>query len=287
MANALPEYLRIESALKKFVLATSTQSQEHIKPLHKYISLRLVIQGGFLPNEITPHAPLHYQSSGGRHQLVFDPTQERETEQVIVGGIKSKKVDVVVNKEGVGPVICISMKGTRGAFRNLTNRMEELIGDCANLHMMYPGLVFGFLHVLRGNWEGPGVERNDVCVKATGEVVGSIERWHDVLVLLTGRKMIFDDLMRYEAVLLLIAETRPPSEGTLFPTFPPGDSPLSVDSFFSTLFNLYDLRFQYKESSRNIVKRLEWDENSPAFADIRRETGLELSVALGYTPRIA
>jgi hypothetical protein len=93
--------------------------------------------------------------------------------------------------------------------------------------------------------------------------------------------------MRYEAILLLIAETRPPSEGNIFPSFPRSDSPLLINQFFSTQFNLYDVRFLYKAGDRKSARRLEWDENSPAFTDIRTQTGLELSEALGYEPRLA
>jgi hypothetical protein len=60
-------------------------------------------------------------------------------------------VDVVVAKEGLGPVLAVSCKGMTGAFRNLTNRMEETIGECTNLHITYPALVFGYLFVIRAN----------------------------------------------------------------------------------------------------------------------------------------
>src|SRR6266511_4250491 len=56
-----------------------------------------------------------------------------------VVGLKSKAVDVVVTKEANGPVLAISVKGTGNAFWNLTNRMEEAIGDSANLHITHPG----------------------------------------------------------------------------------------------------------------------------------------------------
>ena len=41
-----------------------------------------------------------------------------------------------------------------GAFRNLTNRMEETIGECTNLHITYPALVFGYLFLIRANRPG-------------------------------------------------------------------------------------------------------------------------------------
>ena len=74
-------------------------------------------------------------------------------ERTILGGLKTKDVDVVVAKHGIGPVMAVSMKGTLNAFRNLTNRMEEAVGDCTNLHISYPALVYGFLQVMRANRE--------------------------------------------------------------------------------------------------------------------------------------
>lgn len=288
MANGLPASLKMESALQSFATAGSTQDQGHIKPMHRYVSLRLVLEGGFLPDEITPRPPLRHEVSAGKHRLIFDPTRETTSERAVIGGIKSKNVDVVVNKDGIGPVMCVSMKGTMNAFRNLTNRMEELIGDCANLHMMYPGLVFGFLHLLRANRAGqPNIQPNDVSIGTNGQVVGSIERWHNILVELSGRKMIHNDVMRYEAIALMIVETTGQSTGSLFPSFPRPGSLLLVNPFFGTLFNLYDIRFPYKMASGTLAKRLEWSENSPAFTDIRSYTNQELDVALGYTPRIA
>ncbi len=70
----------------------------------------------------------------------------------MLGGLKT---DVVVSKPGIGPCVAVSIKGTLSAFRNLTNRMEEAVGDCTNLHISYPNLVYGFLHVIRANPEGP------------------------------------------------------------------------------------------------------------------------------------
>jgi hypothetical protein len=95
-------------------------------------------------------------------------------------------VDVVVTKPHVGPVVAVSMKGTLGAFRNLTNRMEEAIGDCTNLHISYPALVYGFFQVLRATKAGPDVAPNDVCVLPNGSVGEAIFRYHDVLARLEG-----------------------------------------------------------------------------------------------------
>jgi hypothetical protein len=130
-----------------------TQSAGHIKPLHWYVACRLVLEGGFDPDHIKPRPPFVIRKSRryGLQFLEFDPASATGGEAVVLGGLKTKNVDVVVTRPGIGPVLAVSCKGTTGAFRNLTNRMEELIGDCTNLHISYPTLVMGYLHLLRGN----------------------------------------------------------------------------------------------------------------------------------------
>ena len=129
----LPRFIQLSSALQEFVTVEGTQAQQHIRPLHQYLTVRLVLEGGFDPGEITPHPPLRVESKGQRKLLSFAPNKEDNREQTLLGGLKSKAVDVVVTKEGIGPVLAISVKGTGNAFRNLTNRMEEAIGDSTNL----------------------------------------------------------------------------------------------------------------------------------------------------------
>jgi hypothetical protein len=286
--SPLPTFLRIESALKGFVTASSTQDQGHIKPMHKYGSLRLVLEGGFLPEELTPRSPLKHQLRGGKYLLSFDFAQESSSERAIIGGVKSKNVDVVINKDGIGPVIAISIKGTGNAFRNLTNRMEEIIGDCANIHMMYPGLVYGFLHLIKANRAGqPKIGPNDICIDQEGNVVVSIVRWHTVLSELTGRRMLSDDVMRYEAIALILAETVELKTGDIFSSFPLSESPLLLELFFRTLYSLYDLRFSYKLATNLFARRVEWHERSTVFSDMIGHFGHDWDTVLGYSPRLA
>jgi hypothetical protein len=148
-----------------------TQSAGHIKPLHWYVACRLVLEGGFNPDHIKPRPPFVIGKSKryGLPVLEFDPATATGGEAVVLGGLKTKNVDVVVTRPGVGPVLAVSCKGTTGAFRNLTNRMEELIGDCTNLHISYPTLVLGYLHLLRAN-------------RRVGEVVDLIDADEDDVV---------------------------------------------------------------------------------------------------------
>jgi hypothetical protein len=141
-----------------------TQSAGHIRPLHWYVACRLVLEGGFDPDHIRPRPPFIIRASKryGLPFLQFDAATATGGEAAILGGLKTKNVDVVVTRPGIGPVLAVSCKGTTGAFRNLTNRMEELIGDCTNLHISYPALVLGYLHLLRAN-------------RRVGEVVDLIE----------------------------------------------------------------------------------------------------------------
>ena len=286
MASSLPPYLHFSRALRKFATAASTQSQAHIRPTHAYVAMRLVIEGGFLPDEITPHPPLRCESRGRRHRLVFDPSLETDKELTVIGGLKSKTVDVVVCKEAIGPVLCVSVKGTGNAFRNLTNRMEEAIGDCTNLHVMYPGIVYGFLHLLKASREGmPGIERNDICILGGGEPVPCIVRYHDLLADLAGRRFVRNDLTRYEAVALVLVEPQPKGAGDVVQSFPAEDSPLRFDRFFDSLYRTYDLRYPFRNPAVKRTERVAWDPESPALEAIRENAGADLASTLGYFPR--
>ena len=138
-------WINQQTALRTFATYLgATQSQAHIKPLHWYVACRLVIEGEFMPEEITPRPPFNVEKRLG-WRLSYDPAVAEGGERTVLGGLKTKNVDVVVTKEGIGPVMAVSCKGAIGAFRNLTNRMEEAVGDCTNLHITYPAMATGFL----------------------------------------------------------------------------------------------------------------------------------------------
>jgi len=282
-----PDFLRLEQALVPFVDASiETEGAHHIKPLHRYIAMRLVIEGGFPPEDIIPRPPLTITRSGTQRKLRFDNTpipRSARGEATVIGGLKSKKIDVVVFKPTVGPVLAISVKGTKKAFRNLTNRMEEAIGDSTNLHIMYPGLVYGFLHILQASRAGaPGLLPNDVSINSTGDVTTSLKRYHDVLAGLSGRRLVRDDYTKYEAVGFAIAE-RTPSSASVFGGYPPFGDTLALETFFETLYQIYDLRYPYM-SHRKGLRRLSWLADSQAFQGLN--TDESLTSRFGYAPRI-
>ena len=145
-------------AFRRFATHTGgVESARHIKPLHWYIACRLVLEGGFDPDHITPRPPLVVTRQHGRGKrgvrfvLSHDPARGGTGEQIILGGLKTKNVDVVVTNPHVGPVLAVSCKGTTKSFRNLPNRMEETIGECTNLHITYPAMVIGYYALLRAN----------------------------------------------------------------------------------------------------------------------------------------
>ncbi len=143
-------------AFRRFATHTGgVQSARHIKPLHWYIACRLVLEGGFMPEDIMPRPPFDasVRSIRGRRRFLLShvPASGGKGESVVLGGLKTKNVDVVVTKPGIGPVIAVSCKGVTKAFRNLTNRMEETIGECTNLHITYPAMVIGYFALVRAN----------------------------------------------------------------------------------------------------------------------------------------
>lgn len=263
--------MTLRDALTTFVHhSTGAQSAAHIKPLHWYVACRLVLEGGFRPSEIKPRPPFRLTSRKKRHVLEYDADEAGSGERTVFGGLKTKNVDVVVTKRGIGPVVAVSVKGTLNAFRNLTNRMEEAAGDCANLHIAYPALVYGFLHVLKANREGPGVERNDVAVRGDGQVVDSICRYHDVLSRLTDREDLRNEVSKYEAVALALADPGKKNAGRWVPAYPPAESPLLHEGFFERIYRTYDLRFVFSAPAlARTTRRLEWAHDSPAFEAVK------------------
>lgn len=277
-----------------------TQSASHIRPLHWYVASRLVIEGGFDPDDITPRPPFRVERRAGRAPaLHHDPGLARGGERTVLGGLKTKNVDVVVTREGIGPVLAVSCKGVTGAFRNLTNRMEETIGECTNLHITYPALVLGYLVLLRANRAveaaleeaaevaeelepaGEGAKTlaaNDIAMTAGGEPVAGIVRFHNALRELVGRRGIRDDVSRYEAIGFGLVEMHGSERSALLESFPAEDSPLRLSGFFDSLYARYDERFVVSAPDlARVTRRLEWDPDSP---------GLRLE-GLDYPVRIA
>jgi len=284
------------AALKWFAeFKGATQSQQHIKPLHWYVASRLVLEGGFLPDEITPRPPLTLAQKSGSWRLAYDPHRANSGEATVLGGLKTKNVDVVVTKPGLGPVVAVSCKGMTGAFRNLTNRMEETIGECTNLHITYPAMVFGYFFVIRANRQieneasEAGAENlppaakfaaNDIAIQNGGEPIESIIRFHSALRELTGRRGIRNDVSRYEAVALAMVETDEGRMGTISPSFPPFDSPLRLEQFFKTLYLRYDERYVYSAPDlKSITRRAEWSKDSPVL-DCKPCEGLDYEIRI-------
>jgi hypothetical protein len=278
------KWVNRHAALQTFATYTGpTQSQLHIKPLHHYVACRLVLEGGFPPEDITPRPPFRIEKGGSDGWLlVHDEKVATGGERTLLGGLKTKTVDIVIVKNGLVPTMAISCKGAIGAFRNLTNRMEEAVGDCTNLHITYPAMVTGFLFVMRAHthaaWlaattattgpsnRGRAIAQNDIAIQASGEPVEAIVRFHNALRELTGRPS-------------------GPNEGNVLSNYPVEDSPLRIDRFFETLYLRYDERYVYSAPDlKRVTRRREWSPKSPVF-----DRTLMLTYPAGtldYQPRI-
>lgn len=249
----------------------STQSQRHIKPLHWYVACRLVLEGGFRPEQIRPRPPIVLEKKRDGHHLRFVEEVANASEATVLGGLKTKKVDVVVDKPGIGPVLAISCKGITGAFRNLTNRMEEMIGECTNLHLTYPALVLGYLFLVRANPQSalgrPGSKQlafNDIALTEDYKPQASIERYHAALCRLAGRRSLRNDISAYEAAALVMVDMREASRGEILSaSFPNSEADLGIEEFFNTLYRRYDERFVLAAPElKPLTKRLMWSSSS-------------------------
>lgn len=258
-----------------------------------YAACRLVLEGGFHPDAVTPRPPFMVARRGRSHVLHYEPESARGGETTLFGGLKTKDVDVVVQIPGIGPCLAVSMKGTLNAFRNLTNRLEEAVGDCTNIHIAYPALVYGFLHLFRANRAGlvlpdsaflepdphGNVQHKDLAIDATGSVTDFVRNYGQAMARLTGRRDLRDDVSRYEAIALVLVSPYLEEIGSVVAGYPDAESELCLDSFFETLYRQYDLRFVYGAANlRAKTQRLAWAPESPA---------LEGPLAREFSPRVA
>jgi len=62
-----------------------------------------------------PRPPFRAERKGRRSTLVHDPSRGGAGERTVYGGLKTKNVDVVVTKDGIGPVLAVSCKGAASA----------------------------------------------------------------------------------------------------------------------------------------------------------------------------
>lgn len=271
----IPEEITLFRAARAFIRTTSTESGEHITPLHRWLGIRLVLEGGFLPEELSPTPPLRSEYRDGGWRLSFNPSAENKKEQIVLGALKSKRIDVVVGKKGIGPVLAISVKGTSKAFRNLVNRTEEAIGDCANIHLMYPGLVYGFVHFLRAtDATDSTLKPNDILLNEDRDVLSSVKDYARILEGLAGRTLVRNEYSRYEATALaLLRVNAVEGQSPLHEEFPGATSPLSLDAFFAALYRVYDLRFVYTYTDPGIrhLARVVWHPDSAALVALRGE----------------
>jgi hypothetical protein len=281
-------WIDLREALSEFALAAhGVAGQGHIRPLHWYVACRLCLEGGFDPDEITPRPPFRIvkpSSRMGRHTIEHAPELGGSGEGIILGGLRTKQVDVVITKAGIGPVIAISLKGTLKAFRNLTNRLEEAGGDCTNLHITYPALVYAYWGAIRANRPGPvppnaphalqskngTMCRNDLAIREDGQVQPCVLRYHQALSGLGGRNGIRDDVSKYEAVTLTLVNVDDDNFGTVKGDYPAPGDPLCFEPFFRTIYTQYDLRFVYQAPElASRTYRTGWNESSPALQDWR------------------
>lgn len=124
---------------------------------------------------------------------------------------------------------------------------EAKRSDCANIHMMYPGFVFGFLHFIKFAKIGE-VAPADASFGADDKPLPKLVRYHDVLTSLSGRVSITDPPMRYESVGLVVYQCNAQNV-EIWPHYPLTESKVHYANFFQRLYDMYDLRYAYPDDS--------------------------------------
>ncbi len=116
MPPEAPVLTSLGDALVRFAFPdSSVQTSRHILALHWYVACRLVIEGGFDPDRIRPRPPITVERTRSGIFLHHDPGAARSGERTILGGLKTKRLDVTVTLPTIGPVLAVSLKGSHSA----------------------------------------------------------------------------------------------------------------------------------------------------------------------------
>jgi hypothetical protein len=121
----------------------------------------------------------------------------------------------------------------------------------------------------------------DLAIREGGEPAAMIARFHQAMRELTGRRGIRNDVSRYEAIAVALADPAAAACGELLTAFPSSESPLRFERFFAQIYTRYDERYVYGAPDlKTVTRRLEWSAQSPALRE-------ELASSLDYQPRLA
>jgi hypothetical protein len=263
------DVLGLEDALQALKGVVKTQSGKHMKPLNRHLANRLVIEGGFPPEWVHPRPGMSSKLETNRRYFL-QPGKQDDSERQVLGGIKYKNVDISTFAPGIGPAICLSTKATTVSFRNLTNRMEEALGECVNIHMMYPGALLGFLHCIRFARPDQVADTRNASFTIDNFPIKGIVRYHDVLATLSGRNLISDPPMLYEAVAMLVYQ-EVGDKMVIWNDYPPEHSPVHYKHFFERLYKLYDIRFSYPNPRAHNTRK-EWTLKDLSLKDVYDES---------------
>ena len=71
-------------------------------------------------------------------------------------------------------------------------------------------------------------------------------RFHDMLLALLGRTYVHDPHAKFESVALVVYQRDENGKPTIYPGYPPPESPLHYSRFFQRLYESFDIRFGYR-----------------------------------------
>jgi hypothetical protein len=205
-------------------------------------------------------AALRLGLDSGGQSITTDPT--------VIGAYLPKTVDLVALHPTAGPTLAISVKSlTRGVTKNLTNRVEEYVGEATNLHTRYPMLVFGFLLVLEIRTVARTQSDPDIMFdERNGELVPRplAVRVMERVRTFGDRRPLTDPVGSYEATTTLFAINWTALNSGLGPgpvsfsdSQPPRWSDLSIERFFMRLSEIYQERNPMLVDRERLEGRLE------------------------------
>lgn len=251
----------LEEAVRQLCSGKKIQSGEHIKPLHNYCAARLVVEGGFPPEWVNPRPrwPAPEQATLFTSFVIQSEGPNVPSRAYLAGS----SIRTLMSP------LSFPTSAQLWLFRRRTPEMlsgtsptgwKRLWGECTNIHLMYPGFVFGFLHLIKFA-KLSEVEKTDASFTEKGDPLPAFRRYHEVLISLSGRSTLTEPGIRYEAVALLAYRCRE-GKTEIVKGYPPESSPVHFSKFFQKLYDLYDLRYGYPDPDGPNIRK-EWRIQDP------------------------
>ncbi|MDA2922277.1 hypothetical protein MYX07_03345 [Patescibacteria group bacterium AH-259-L07] len=163
-----------------------------------------LIRSGRIIDELHEYLKGELVNNGVKKEYIHPPLGKTSPELPISGYFKSKKQDLLVQKEKNYPLISINIRSQLSSVqKNYDTLFERLVAEAVNIHEKFLRLPCGYLYLL------PAVGYNSTAMKKNKVIRDEYFNWEKYLItfsLLANRNSIRNKSFKYERICLLAVD---------------------------------------------------------------------------------